>query len=63
MPGNLWLARALNHMTARAASWVQDALEHSSPSQPFEPKPRWALHTSLQNGPTVGCVCKAPQGG
>ena len=34
-----------------------------SPSQPFKAKLRWALPASLQNGPTVGCVCARPRAG
>ena len=34
-----------------------------SPSQPFKAKLRWALPASLQNGPTVGCMCARPRAG
>lgn len=34
-----------------------------APSQPFKAKLCWALPASLQNGPTVGCVCARSQEG
>lgn len=57
VPGNLWLAQALNHMTAQAASWEQGGLEYSSRPRPSRHKPWWALCANLRNGP----VCRTPK--
>lgn len=53
VPGNLWLAQALNHMTAQAASWVQGGLEYSSPSQPLQAQ---TLVGSLSKSEVWACV-------
>lgn len=53
VPGNLWLAQALNHMTAQAARWVQGGLEYSSPSQPLQAQ---TLVGSLRKSEGWACV-------